>query len=1084
MVKMEQNRRNKRLKMDAKKVYGNAITGIAMAAILVASVMAALIGSTGAYSNGGPYNIIQKNTGVTVQSVLIGQDVSFPVSEGWSLGEVTIYRVKDDTVQWTKSVPDSNILTITGDAWTKEGVFYVNYDVNSKTREAQLSFDDPDMPLKLKVGTKEVSSIAVDTNVKVDISGTNLFPEDKVDLKIVSPDGQIKYDEINDQPFTNISVTNLAEWYGGSPGNLVTKGWTIGDYTFQVKTKSNYACGLDASSAVKDLHVIKEAIEIEADKTSAIELEQVTLTVTGVAGDEIEVYGESSDVIFKRGVLDTPWENSSYIHKYYDFTDTIDEDGMRKYAVEFNDSGSYTITVTVTGPWNPRVGAYDTVDITVLEKVVIFDVPSTVVIGENLTIRGTANTGDTVDIAVEDYVYPLLNDLIIDETGEFSKEIDTATAGIAPFTEPGPVILTAYIERAAGAGPVSERDDGSAKIFMLNDAGGGIDISASEINIGKNETIILTIGAVPDHNVSVTTSDTAHTVFEYNRYDFTGTSNNIINIAPAGTISIPADIGDCGSQADAMNIHGVWKTVDADGIMKFEVHFTDIGTYKIAATDYGTDYPTASRLDEESVNITVSVKNVTFDVPSVVVIGDRVEIKGTADSGTYVDIFVDDVLYPQLNDIVIEEGEFSKEVTTTEVGRYAAGIAELKAYIDCASAPGSPPPAIDDGSTNVFMVEPWLTAGLSTDSVDQEAEFTVSGSAPGSREVEILCVPPMGGGGKSLLDEGVKGVALRKASVSTVDNTFTKKLTVQEDADSGIYYVIVLSSGMDGEWDMTGTDDLEEALDRRYRIPSLTSGIILTMSQEDVVEIFDDLTQCVVGSDDLMRILTLKVGGIETLTLNPVDDVVLGEPLKVTGETSRKDGSIIWITVKKPYYELIPQAAIVKDNMFNATFDTTGTQPGTYTVKAIDGYGYTAATSVNMLAEMLAPTSFYTDGGIYPSIMGTQNDTITLERMYTYPCTGTGGHSEYAAFYDKNGTKMGEGHWNGYQTGDYHYITFDAPFTLEIGETYNYTIRTGSYPQIIHNQKLTTENGTITCTRFTDANGRRYNNYIPAIRLE
>jgi hypothetical protein len=62
-----------------------------------------------------------------------------------------------------------------------------------------------------------------------------------------------------------------------------------------------------------------------------------------------------------------------------------------------------------------------------------------------------------------------------------------------------------------------------------------------------------------------------------------------------------------------------------------------------------------------------------------------------------------------------------------------------------------------------------------------------------------------------------------------------------------------------------------------------------------------------------------------------------------------KDGSIIWITVKGRYQEIVPQAAIVKDNAFNATFDTTGAQPGTYTVKAIDGYGYTATTTVNII---------------------------------------------------------------------------------------------------------------------------------------
>jgi len=730
------------------KAKGKAIIGIAMAAIMLASVIAAMIGGIGAYSVGGAYNIIQKDMGATVQSVLIGQDVEFFTNWGSTESDrVTIYRVKEWTVQWTKKADPGNTLTIAGDDWKKEGAFYVNY-VGASTYDAQLSFSDPDMPLKLKVGTKEVSSIAVDTNLKVDIGGINLFDNDRVDLKIVGPDGQIKYDEINDQEFTNISVAELKTNFGGSPGKLATKGWTIGGYSFQVKTKSEYACGLDAASAVKDLKMLKGEIAIDADTTSTVELVQVTITVTGVAGDVIEVSSiDSKNVHFKAGIYDTPL--SAKDHPWW-FADTIDADGKRKYAVEFKDTGSYTITATVTGPaGNPRIGDYDDVDITVSEK------------------------------------------------------------------------------------------------------------------------------------------------------------------------------------------------------------------------------------------------GVTFDMPALAVIGDRITIKGTATSGTFVSVYIDDVLYRQLQDLVIDNGEFSKEVTTTNVGMNIPGSVRLKAWIDCnVSVPSGDssttekckPERTSDGSTNVFMVRPWLTARLSPDSVDQENKFTVEGTAPGSRQVTILCVPPKGGGGKSLLDEGVTGISLRKASVSTTDDKFTKTMTVQEDADSGVYYVIVLSVGMDDEWDMTGTSNLVEALDIRYRIPSLTEGIIHTKSQEDVVEIFEDLTQCA-GSDDLMRILTIKVGEIiEKLTLNPIPDVVVGEPLEVTGNSSRKDGSIIWITVKKPYYEIAPQAAIVKDNTFNATFDTTGAQPGTYIVKANDGYGYTAVTSVNIVAEMPpAPTSFDTGEGGYPSIMGTHNGTLTIQ---------------------------------------------------------------------------------------------------------
>ena len=123
----------------------------------------------------------------------------------------------------------------------------------------------------------------------------------------------------------------------------------------------------------------------------------------------------------------------------------------------------------------------------------------------------------------------------------------------------------------------------------------------------------------------------------------------------------------------------------------------------------------------------------------------------------------------------------------------------------------------------------------------------------------------------------------------------------------------------------------------------------------------------------------------------------------------------------------------------------------------------------------------------YPSILGTHNGTIKLDndvvvqRLYTYPCEGTGGHTEYVELY--NTTFSISATWNGYQS-DYHNITFPEPFILLANKSYNYTIITGSYPQIHHTSALLTTNGWINCTKFTDVNGKTYADWIPVIRLE
>jgi len=123
----------------------------------------------------------------------------------------------------------------------------------------------------------------------------------------------------------------------------------------------------------------------------------------------------------------------------------------------------------------------------------------------------------------------------------------------------------------------------------------------------------------------------------------------------------------------------------------------------------------------------------------------------------------------------------------------------------------------------------------------------------------------------------------------------------------------------------------------------------------------------------------------------------------------------------------------------------------------------------------------------YPSIMGNHtgtikpNHTVIATKLYTYPCPGTGGHTEYARIWNK--TWNATATWEGY-AGDWHNITFDKTVVLLGGETYNYTIRTGSYPQIHHNTSLLTPNGWINCTKFVDTNGKIYDDWIPAIRLE
>jgi hypothetical protein len=124
----------------------------------------------------------------------------------------------------------------------------------------------------------------------------------------------------------------------------------------------------------------------------------------------------------------------------------------------------------------------------------------------------------------------------------------------------------------------------------------------------------------------------------------------------------------------------------------------------------------------------------------------------------------------------------------------------------------------------------------------------------------------------------------------------------------------------------------------------------------------------------------------------------------------------------------------------------------------------------------------------YPSIAGTHNGTLevtadmTIRTMYTYPCPGTGGHTELVKIWNETLGDGAEAHWNGYH-GDYHNISFNRTLTLKKGVMYNYTLTTGSYPQIHHRDELVVDGGVIRCAKFTDANGKDYSSWIPAFKL-
>ena len=170
------------------------------------------------------------------------------------------------------------------------------------------------------------------------------------------------------------------------------------------------------------------------------------------------------------------------------------------------------------------------------------------------------------------------------------------------------------------------------------------------------------------------------------------------------------------------------------------------------------------------------------------------------------------------------------------------------------------------------------------------------------------------------------------------------------------------------------------------------------------------------------------------------------------------------------------------EEIITHSYSSAGDYNVALTVTDDDGAKNTTSRTITVPEKLV----FDTGSGTYPRIFGTHtgtitpSQTITVSKLYTYPCIGTGGHSEYVRIGNK--TWNVTANWTGY-TGDGHNITFNTPFIILANKTYNYTIITGSYPQIIHQHEANVTGGRITCTEFVDANGKIYKDWIPAIRL-
>jgi hypothetical protein len=548
-----------------------------------------------------------------------------------------------------------------------------------------------------------------------------------------------------------------------------------------------------------------------------------------------------------------------------------------------------------------------------------------------------------------------------------------------------------------------------------------------------------------------------------------------------------------GEEVRMDEVGGIFNaTADYVGLYNFVVYFTEERTYTFmvwygASTYWEADY-------DDSIDVEVGDIITAIKIPdtSVAVVGEDVTIRVVAPAGDYVDMYIDGFLW--FDDEPLIDGKFEVIWDTSGI---AVGSHDIHVYVDCpytfADKDELPEGIEADGSKTIRLIEPWLKAEQRRNVVAVGDDYTIEGMATGVDEVDIVIIGPNGFIAMSLDVEN--GLEFLSTSV-TEGNAFNEDICIPEDADFGEYKVGVFAPGRDGVYGTTwcGAGELMDAILEEYGIEVEN---LVGKNQTQLLDMIADATIDKVGGDDLAEILNFTAE-LPYVRFSDVRDVPAGEPLKVSGVTNREPKTTVTINSTIEY--LTPHPLVIPTKVkwprpnygvFNVTINTTDAKPGIYTLIADDGEGNINITTVELLSAI---SVFDTGEGTYPSIMGTHkgaikpSSNITVNKLYTYPFVGTGGHTESIELYDENEVLIAHGTWNVY-VGDWHNITIHnisgAPYVILLKDhQYNYTIVTGSYPQIIHEPNKEVTGGTITSTSFVDANGKRYTDWIPAIRLE
>lgn len=371
-------------------------------------------------------------------------------------------------------------------------------------------------------------------------------------------------------------------------------------------------------------------------------------------------------------------------------------------------------------------------------------------------------------------------------------------------------------------------------------------------------------------------------------------------------------------------------TLDEDGKKKVKIPTENMnyGIHEIAVEICGGSM-------KETKYVTVKRSGTSLEVPEDATVGDIVHIKGTAGSGDFAVLLVDDVFK---NKARISDEEFEWGWDT---GGEPAEYREIEVFIVNESELSSTSLGETisdawqrehgvDASATIFLFLPAFSMAV-TRNIAKGDGVVISGTAIGTDHVYVIAINYKG---EVMFPPGENAGAVTAKTTPVKNGEWEENIG---ELDSGRYTVIALYEGKDGMTDaikggMWEAGDKGKTLEQRVAI------------------LEDAITSA--GSDDLFERADFSVHAPKVILKEPKTVVEIGDEITVKAETNIREGEKAFISLfqNSNSNNLKKTFARVENGSVNASINTSGLLPGKYNI-AVDISGRASAEKEIILVE-------------------------------------------------------------------------------------------------------------------------------------